>query len=640
MAGSHERRKQVGAHETRGPRYENAHGGESTLRVMNSSPEITGLIGDRYQIEGLIASGGMGSVYRARDTVLDRVVALKVLRDDGGDPVFVERFRAEATNAARLGHPNIVAVYDFGDADGRPYMAMEFVDGQTLREVLHAKRVLRPEHATQIAMQVASALEHARRAGIVHRDVKPENILIGTSGHVKVADFGLSRALAASRATQAESVVGTAQYIAPEQVQGRDADHRADIYALGVVLFEMLTGRAPFTGDSPAAVAYMRVGDDVPSPSSVNPAVPDSLDAIVANATARDPDERYPTPGALADALRMTLPTTPSGELGLLVHHTQTIPINTQPTVAISRAQRRAAAARRKRSKRRLIAIATALGVLFATLLAFTVGPLRSATVPSVVTRSQEDAVKLLRARGFDADVVLRKDDAVPAGFVIRQAPVSDARARTGSAVQIVVSLGPELIAMPDVRTKEFIDAEAELRDRGFTDVERVDVFNDAPTLQVVSQDPDAGVLVRKDRRITLRVSKGAELVAVPNVVSDPEDGARADLIDAGFKVVIERIESAEQPSGAVISQSPKGGARAKKGSTVKLVVSKGPPLVVVPDLRCMTRRQAEDALAHAGFKASIQGKGKRVVDQAPAPRGHAPKGSTITAYLGFGSFC
>ena len=227
---------------------------------------VAGLIGDRYEITGLIASGGMGAVYRARDQILDRTVAVKVLKNGGDDPEFVAKFKAEATNAARLSHPNIVQVFDFGYENGQPYMAMEFVDGQNLREILSARHVLRPDVAARIALQVASALEHARRNGLMHRDIKPENILITTDGVVKVADFGLSRALAESRATQANVLMGTAAYLAPEQVQGETVDHRADIYSLGIVLFEMLTGKLPFGGDSPVVVAYKAISDDVTIP--------------------------------------------------------------------------------------------------------------------------------------------------------------------------------------------------------------------------------------------------------------------------------------------------------------------------------------------------------------------------------------
>ncbi|TMK54434.1 MAG: serine/threonine protein kinase [Actinobacteria bacterium] len=343
---------------------------------MSASPDrmVAGLIGDRYEITGLIASGGMGAVYRARDKVLDRTVAVKVLKNGGDDPEFVAKFKAEATNAARLSHPNIVQVFDFGYENGQPYMAMEFVDGQNLREILSARHVLRPDVAARIALQVASALEHARRNGLMHRDIKPENILITTDGVVKVADFGLSRALAESRATQANVLMGTAAYLAPEQVQGETVDHRADIYSLGIVLFEMLTGKLPFGGDSPVVVAYKRVAEDVPSAMSINPGVPRELDVIVARATGRAASSRFATAGQMVEALREQAPRSDTGDIGGLVHHTQAIPIVGQETIAVQRRGGGAEGpARRSKQKRdlrrpRWLALLLLLSVIAATI--------------------------------------------------------------------------------------------------------------------------------------------------------------------------------------------------------------------------------------------------------------------------------
>lgn len=618
------------------PGYENAHEAESTLDAMSTSSDrlVAGLVGDRYQVTGLIASGGMGSVYRAHDTVLERTVALKVLKEGGDDPAFVARFRTEATNAARLSHPNIVQIYDFGATDGTPYMAMEYVDGQTLREILTSEGRLAPDAAIAIATQVAAALEHARRGGIVHRDVKPENILITTDGHVKVADFGLSRARAESRATQAGMLMGTAQYLAPEQVRDGFADHRSDVYALGVVLYEMLTGVPPFTGDSPVVVAYRHVAEDVPSVLSVRADVPRALDQVVARATARDADGRFPTAFAFGEALR-AIASKPA-ELGSLARHTTAIPIEALQTVALPGARR--PPARTRASKRRALILAM-IGALAASILG--VNALRTAPVPRVVGATQEIAKLRLERAGFHVDVTLRNDPDVASGTVLEQQPRDGASARRGTTVRVVVSLGPELLGLLDVRGEPFADAEAALRAKGFQDIVRVDAFSaDVAKLAVIAQDPDPGLLIARSKTITLTVSKGPEFVAVPDVVGDPEAGALADLRAAGLVVTITRQETLSVPAGQVISQTPAPGKRAAKGSKASLVISKSPPPVRVPDLRCMTQRQAADALGQAGFRASFSGKGKRVVDQSPAPSDTAPRGSTITVYMGFGHFC
>jgi len=597
---------------------------------------VAGLVGDRYEITGLIASGGMGSVYRARDTVLNRTVALKVLKTGADDPDFAEHFKTEATNAARLSHPNIVQVYDFGADEGSPYMAMEYVDGQSLREVLGSRGSLRAELAARIASQVAAALEHARRAGIVHRDVKPENILITTDGQVKMADFGLSRALAESKATQAEVIMGTAHYLAPEQVQGDPTDHRADIYALGVVLYEMLTGRTPFSGDSPVVIAYKRVAEDVPSVLALNPEVPRELDVVVARATARDPEERYRSAAEMAADLRDAVPRFDTGEISLLVHHTEAIPITGQETIAVPKRGEREK--RRSRKRRRWGLLALILALIAATIYVG-VNRFETVAVPGVEGATQEEAKSRLSALGFVPDETLQNHPTVPAGHVIAQEPSAGAEIRNGSIVSLTISLGPTLIGVPLVLKMQFKDAEELLVDRGFKVVRR-DVFHASiPKLQVISQDPNQGVL-EVGATVTLRVSKGPELIAVPDVTGDPRDSAVDDLETAGFEVEVTEKNHDTIPAGTVISQNPKPGTKIEKGETVSLVVSKGPPLVTVPDFYCMTRAQAEDTAASKGFTLEFNGSAARVVDQSPPPGDKVAKGSTITAFTGPGTRC
>jgi serine/threonine protein kinase/beta-lactam-binding protein with PASTA domain len=602
---------------------------------------VAGLIGDRYEITGLIASGGMGSVYRARDTILDRTVAVKVLKAGGDDPAFVAKFKSEATNAARLSHPNIVQVYDFGYEDGQPYMAMEYVDGQNLREILSSRMILRPDLAARIALQVASALEHARRNGLMHRDVKPENILITTDGIVKVADFGLSRALAESKATQAGVLFGTAAYLAPEQVQGDIVDHRADIYALGVVLFEMLTGKPPFEGDSPVVIAYKRVAEDVPSAMSINPGVPRELDVIIARATQRDAAARYATAGMMVEALRDVAPRSDTGDIGGLVHHTQAIPIVGEETIAVIKRDGRAPT-RRNVKRRRQVALLILLA-LIATILYAVAGRTPSIAVPRLDGMTQQDGVRALEAKGFKVNLFPTYSDTVPANQVISTVPPGGQKAAKGSTITLNYSLGAQLFPLPDVTSKKFTDAERQLVDAGFK-VRRIDTWDDkVPRLHVIDQDPKPSVPVAKGTTIKLTVSKGPEKVKIPNVIGAAKDTAIADLQDAGFEVrVVEKVDD-KVPADHVISVSPKVDTPVAKGETVTLTVSTGPPPVKVPSVLCMTRKQAEDALHHVGLGVNfegLEGNDKKAVDQDPVAGSDAPKGSTVNVVMGYGSTC
>ncbi|HLW15892.1 MAG TPA: Stk1 family PASTA domain-containing Ser/Thr kinase [Actinomycetota bacterium] len=617
---------------------------------MSASPDrmVAGLIGDRYEITGLIASGGMGAVYRARDQVLDRTVAVKVLKNGGDDPEFVAKFKSEATNAARLSHPNIVQVFDFGYENGQPYMAMEFVDGQNLREILTTRHVLRPDVAARIALQVASALEHARRNGLMHRDIKPENILITTDGVVKVADFGLSRALAESRATQANVLMGTAAYLAPEQVQGETIDHRADIYALGIVLFEMLTGKLPFGGDSPVVVAYKRVAEDVPSAMSINPGVPRELDMIVARATGRAASSRFATAGQMVEALREQAPRSDTGDIGGLVHHTQAIPIMGEQTIAVER-RGGAVAQMPKRSgqkrdlrRPRWLAVLLLLAVVAATIYVVT-GRTPAIAVPGVTNMSEADATAALTARGFKVTTQTQFSATVTAGNVISQVPKEGVKAAKGSTVTLLISQGPVTTSVLRVKGMLFSYAQQLLTAAGFK-VVRQDQSSDTVKLnRVIDQDPSADAIVAKGTTITLIVSTGPALVAVPDVTKKSQADATNTLEAAGFVVTAKQAVSETVPQGNVISQNPVGGSKLAKGATITLTVSSGPPPVKVPNLLCMTRKQAQDALTHAGLKANFQGLSgdtKRVVDQDPVANASVPKGSTVNVVMGYGATC
>ena len=602
---------------------------------IGSDRRIASLVGGRYQITGLIASGGMGEVFQAHDRVLDRTVALKVLRAGiGSDADFIERFRKEATIAGRLSHPNIVQVYDWGRGDdGSAFMAMEFVDGQNLREVLSANGRLRPSIASRITTQVCAALEAARKAGLVHRDVKPENILLTADGGVKVADFGLSRTMAESRATQAGVLMGTAHYLAPEQVEGVESDHRADIYALGIVLYEMLTGETPFTGDNPLVIAYQRVRHDVPAPSARIGGVPPALDQVVARATSRDAAKRFGSAAEMAEALRAATPRSDTGEVSTLVHPTTAIPIGNQETIQL----------RRKRgprfTRRGLIVIAAIVAALLASIPLLT-GALAQVDVPNVAGAAKAGAQATLEKAGFTVSSETENHPTIPTGVVIRTDPAADTSARKGSTVKMIVSAGPVIVQVPNVRGLPYEEAEKQLTDRGL-EVAKVEAFHQTvPKGDVIDQDYDPGVSITQDTPVTLTVSKGKERVIVPDVKGKTEAEATQLLTAAGFEIAIERKIHDTVPAGHVIDQSPGKGVKADKGSNVKLVISNGPPRVKVPNILCMTRRQAADTIAAAGLKINLVGEYSRVVDQSPTADTMAPRGSVVNAYTAPGASC
>ena len=608
---------------------------------------VAGLIGDRYEITGLIASGGMGAVYRARDKVLDRTVAVKVLKNGGDDPEFVAKFKAEATNAARLSHPNIVQVFDFGYENGQPYMAMEFVDGQNLREILSARHVLRPDVAARIALQVASALEHARRNGLMHRDIKPENILITTDGVVKVADFGLSRALAESRATQANVLMGTAAYLAPEQVQGETVDHRADIYSLGIVLFEMLTGKLPFGGDSPVVVAYKRVAEDVPSAMSINPGVPRELDVIVARATGRAPSARFATAGQMMEALREHAPRSDTGDIGGLVHHTQAIPIMGEQTIAVERRGEGVKLPKRSKQKRdlrrpRWLALLLLLSIIAATIYVVA-GRTPAIAVPDVKSLSQTDAQSLLQNKGFKVFTTFRNDSTIEQGNLISQNPAAGNKLKKGGTVTLIYSLGAVLVTVPKVTGMKISYAIQQIEAAGLKVTQASSPSDMVEKGRVISQDPSANVSIRKGETVTLTVSTGKELIPIPNVVGQDQAQAQNTLDTAGFTVTVKQQQDDKIAQGKVISTNPVAGTKVAKGTAITLTVSSGPPPVKVPNLLCMTRKQAQDALTHAGLEANFQGLSgdtRRVVDQRPIAGSDVPKGSTVNVVMGYGTTC
>ncbi|HSD48613.1 MAG TPA: Stk1 family PASTA domain-containing Ser/Thr kinase, partial [Actinomycetota bacterium] len=505
----------------------------------------------RYHITERIASGGMGEVYRAQDAVLAREVAIKVLhRSLASDQGFVDRFRREARAAATLNHPNIVTVFDWGAVDGVYYMVMEYVHGRSVREILNARGALAPGQTAAVLDQTLAALEHAHAKGIVHRDLKPENILITTDGVVKLTDLGLARAFADAKNTRAGSVTGTVQYLAPEQIRGEPADPRSDLYSLGIVAYELLTDRIPFTGETPMAIAYKHLSDRVPPASAAVEGVPADFDAFIASATDPVRELRPESAGAMrADLASFSLALEKARTLSSLVNEVPRVVQDPQApekaTAAIAadppleqvgtHTQTIPQSGRRRRSGRTgLVAMLALLTLAVAGWGAWTYLVPHSHPVPSVVGMSLDRASQQLHDLGFTVVVAKGQFNDEPKGTVLSVDPAEGTSLREGSAVTLVPSLGPPPVPVPTVTGLGLDQAVTKLEAAGLAKGEVKQVFDDRiPTGDVVRQSPAEGDAPRGST-VDLWVSKGHAPVPVPAVVGKTQVKAQKVLKDAG----------------------------------------------------------------------------------------------------------
>ncbi|MFE2478467.1 Stk1 family PASTA domain-containing Ser/Thr kinase [Streptomyces sp. NPDC001194] len=625
-------------------------------------PLVGQTLDGRYRVDARIAAGGMATVYRAVDTRLDRVLALKVMHPAlAADAGFVDRFIREAKSVARLAHPNVVAVFDQGTDGPYTYLAMEYVSGCTLRDVLRERGALRPRAALDILEPVLAALGAAHRAGFVHRDMKPENVLIGDDGRVKVADFGLVRSVDTVTSTTG-AVLGTVSYLAPEQIENGVTDTRVDVYACGVVLYEMLTGSKPHTGGTPAQVLYQHLHEDVPPPSAAVPGLPGILDQLVTYATARDPELR-PTDAAgllgltldaralLGDAeLDAVPPQARAEDRSATEDRTSVIPrpLTAQPPVdRTSRLElperpgatpEQAPVPARRRGPRRgtLLVI---VGVLFALGIGTGVWYINSGQftkVPNLLGKTEAQARSDLSAAGLGVKRVDRKfSDTFDRGTVMNSDPGSGKRIRGNGAVALTVSRGPELVFVPDLKGKPLEEAKAELTRSGLAPGMVTQAFSqDVAQGSVISTDPQGGQKRATDTAVAIVVSKGRP-VQVGNVVGRPLDQARAALQDLGLKVEMAADQvNSPFPAGTVANQSIGAGAQASTGDTVTLTVSKGPRQIPVPNVTGQEADVARKTLEAAGFKVKVERpliSFSNTVDAQSVPGGQsAPEGSTI----------
>ena len=620
-------------------------GGARTRGARWAMPVIESTIEGRYQVVTRIAAGGMGEVYRAHDAVLGREVAVKVLHHQfAGDRGFVDRFRREARAAAILNHPNVVGVYDWGSTDGTYYMVMEYVPGLNLRTLLSEYHRLEPAQVVEVVVPVLAALDHAHGHGIVHRDVKPENILIARDGVVKVADFGLARAYADAHVSQAEgTVTGTVQYLAPEQVQGKPADPRTDLYALGVVMFELLTGSPPYGGETSVAIAYQHLSGRVPAPSSAVPGLPEALDRSVLAATEKDRERRPPSARALRDLVARAGPGIPAAprvrELAAQIPPADTVPRERATTVTIPR--RRSPRARRARLARLVAAVLAVLAVVGVGAWAAWVYAIpHYTTVPDVLGLSVEQASARLGEAGLSVVIgepVFSPD--VESGLVVQTRPPPERRVRTRTDVLLVTSKGPELLAGPGVAGRPEAEARRAVEAAGFR-VRVVRAFDEeVPRGRVVGQNPDRGQRIERGSVVTLTVSRGPEPVEVPDVVGRRAGDAEATLAAFGFSVERGDEYSTSVARGEVIRTDPAAGTEAARGSAVTMVVSLGPRTFAMPDVVGKTREQATSELEALGLIVNVQllpasDPPNTVVFQEPPQGTTVEQGDTVTIYV------
>jgi eukaryotic-like serine/threonine-protein kinase len=598
----------------------------------------------RYQVIARIASGGMGEVFRARDSVLDRDVAIKVLhRNLAGDPGFIDRFRREARSAALLSHPNIVAIHDWGSTtSGTYFMVMEFVQGRNVRDLLSATGRLEPQQALEVILQMLAALDHAHRKGIVHRDVKPENVLVTPEGTVKVADFGLARALAEARVSQAPgTVTGTVQYLAPEQIHGEPADPRTDLYALGIVAYELLTGSVPFTGETSVAIAYKHLSETVPAPSRITPAVPPDLDRVVLSATEKDPDLRPASASDMRSALVRVAGKLPPAEP--LAHLASRLPADQAPsedrvgTVTIPRAVARRTMRRRLRHGL-LVALLVILAAAGAAWGVWTFLVPHYTKVPKVVGLTGAQATQKLDAVGLDAQFGTPVPSIrVPKGDVAEQGAAPGAKIRKGTDVTLRLSAGLPLRSVPAVVGRAAARARESLRHAGLH-VHATRAFSDSVKLgKVIEQNPDAGQTILFGSIVRITISKGPQPVRVPRVVGQPAGDAEQALIAAEFTVEARKAYSTIVPRGEVIRQRPPGGT-ADRGSKITIWISLGPREFPMPNVVGKRTEDAKRTLQAAGLIVRVQvipgSTGTTVVSQIPDSGAKVHQGDTVTIYV------
>ncbi|MDF2978647.1 MAG: Serine/threonine protein kinase PrkC, regulator of stationary phase [Actinomycetospora sp.] len=623
------------------------------------------LLSERYELGPALGYGGMSEVHGGRDVRLGRDVAIKVLRADlARDPQFQVRFRREAQNAAALNHPAIVAVYDTGEAPSSdvplPYIVMEYVAGRTLRDIVKTEGPMDPYRVCEVLADVCAALDFSHRHGIIHRDVKPANVMITPAGAVKVMDFGIARALSDAQpaVTQTAAVIGTAQYLSPEQARGESVDARSDVYATGCVLFELLTGRPPFTGDSPVAIAYQHVREDPPTPSSVNPRVPPELDAIAMKALAKNPSNRYQSADEMREDLyRVLTGERPGAPMVMTPAERTEYMTGRQPAVApggdevdeFAAWQAEQSEARRRRGRRRAIGFVAVLALLAALAgVFFLFSPsANTVAVPAVVGQPQAAALQALSTAGLRPTVVPVASPPQEVGQVVTTNPSSGIDVPPGSVVELRVGRGPDNVQVPDLVGQTATEAQASVQRLGLSLApvpQQREVDDSTQVGRVLSQDPAAGQFLAPGTPVLLTIGRQRETLRVPDVVNQDRATATRTLEGVGLRVTVSEVDDGRE-AGTVVDTSPGAGATVPRNSQITLEVSRGNRLSV-PSVVGQTPSEAAQTLSSAGFTGQLSQTSQQVSDpsqvgkiisQSPSSGGEAGANDTIQVVVGTG---
>ena len=626
--------------------------------------DLTGeVIDGRYQLTRVVASGGMATIYAALDLRLDRQVAVKVMHPHlAQDEQFVSRFIREAKAAASLSHPNIVSVLDQGwNQGGIPcvFIVMELVEGATLRDYLHEQGSLSVERALQIMTPVASALAAAHKMGITHRDIKPENILVSKEGRIKIADFGLARGALLGNTMTAESsvILGSVSYLSPEQVQRGVADARSDVYSLGIVLFEILTGQKPYQGEDPVQIAIRHVNERVPAPSTLKSTISTEVDALVLSATDIDPDKRPRDAGVLLEQIRELsekldprkrqlsleldlppLPLKPAAKEKKSKFSTpakkEETPVKKEKTAQTKKKQ---VSARVQRNRRiaALIAIIIGVGIWYGLL-----GPGSKVVVPSLAGLTVKEATSTLKDLGLSLDVATEEfSEDIPDGKIITSSPAGGGRVSPNGTVDVTISKGKERYAVPNLQGLKQDVAEQQLKDNKLVLGDVKEEFStEFPKGFIMRSEPASGERVKRDSQVNLVISLGVEQVSFADYKGKSGEQALNELSDAGFDVKTKYVYSEDLPIGAVISQTP-GAGQIDKGSTITLLVSKGSEFVFVPNVFSVSEAKAVAALKDLDLKPTVKKVGNKktkvVTNVSPKVGTKVKRGSTVTITVG-----
>ena len=603
-------------------------------------------VGDRYRLERRLGSGGMADVWLAHDEMLNRLVAVKFLHERfAQDAQFVERFRREAEAAAGLQHANVVGVFDRGVAEGRHWIAMEYVEGAALKDLI--ARGLSVGEAVEIIRQVLSGARFAHARGIVHRDLKPQNVLVDGEGRARVSDFGIARA-GASEITATGSVLGTAQYLSPEQAQGLDVTATSDIYSVGVMLYEALTGRVPFDADTPVAVALKQVSEQPRPPSELNPQVPPALDAVVLRALAKDPANRFQSADEFIRALDAAEADPSGGSLGNTAAYA---PAAAGALAGAAMGADRAVAAGAPDGAvapsegagggwitRRRVAVLAAIALIGGGVAAWALTRPDQVNVPAVIEQPSDEARELLERRGFDVSVATVSNCA-PEDTVVEQDPPAGSEAEEGSRVTLTVSLGLS-VRVPPMRDLPLAEARRRLQRVDLLVETREQPSRDIRAGRVIQSMPAGGEETDCQSTVTLIVSKGPNLVTLPDVLGDSQEVAEAELERRGFIVDVD-TRNADEPEGTVIGQDPGPGSELLRGDAVTIIVSTGAGSVLVPSVEGQPRDAATATLTGRGLDVNIveqgtedEGDDDRVLDQAPGAGTRVRQGDTVTIFV------